>query len=366
VLPDSPDSSGIAKMYKLTASESLQEVKYMAKDGSDMGYRYVPEGVYDLSSDYFLLTLSLRNQTPKGYETYLIRTIDGIANQVTPEFHPMSLESGNWTDDYRVKSIKKGTDQIHYCLANNQMHRIRIFGSGQFDFTRIDLPDITSNSFDVDYQGHAMIGSTFIVSPDTLLTVPDFDPANTFIVKSYHEGFNLIKLINNTILVSHLYLQDNQLKLDSLTTLTQDYTGWQFFNGLSFPDLNQTIVVFDKAIITITPTSISTLSLDLFNMKSIALVDQSLDHYFLVGSDLVDKKVVLQLDPTHNPPTYSQLFVPDLLDVKKFHVTSNNTITFMAVRNSDKSLLFRRVKSGTIRDVVNLLGIKTREVFTIK
>jgi hypothetical protein len=104
-------------------------------------------------------------------------------------------------------------------------------------------------------------------------------------------------------------------------------------------------------------------------MNSISLVDQSLDHYFLVGTtvvNLLEKKVVLQIDPVQNPPTYSQLFVPDLLDVKKFHVTGNNVFTVMAIRNSDQKTLFRRVKSGTIMDVVNNQGIKTRQVFSIK
>ncbi len=369
IMPDSADISGTAKIYKLTQSESLQEVKYIAKDGSDMGNHYRPEGIYDLGNDFFLLTLSINNQVPKVYETYIVRTLDGIANQVSPEFHPMVLTSGNWTDDYRVKSIKRGTEEVYFCLANNQMQRIRIFGSGRFEFINITLPNITSNSFDIDYQGHALIGSTFIVSPDTLLTVPNFDVANTLIVKSYENGFNLLKLKDQAITISHLYLQDNALKEDSLTTLAYDHTGWQYLNGLCFPDYKQSIAVFDKAIINITATSINVISLDLFKMNNISLVDQSLDHYFLVGTTLVssvEKKVVLQIDPAQNPPTYSQLFVPDLLDVKKFHVTANNVFTVMAIRNSDQKILFRRVKSGTIMDVVNYQGIKTRQVFSIK
>jgi len=110
VLSDPADPTNGAKLFKLPVSINsinLEEVKYIAKDGSEMVGHYTPEGIYDLGSDYFMLTLSLSKKTPKAYETYLIRNIDGIAIQVSPEFHPMRSESGNWLDDDRVKPLKK-------------------------------------------------------------------------------------------------------------------------------------------------------------------------------------------------------------------------------------------------------------------
>jgi hypothetical protein len=370
VVPDSADKSGSKPLYKFTDSEQLEVVKFIAKDGSDMGDHYIPEGVFELGNDYALLTLSLNHQTSTIYESYLIRYIDGIAYQLSPEFHPMKLDHGNWINDYAVKSIKKGTDVIFYCLTNNQLQRINLLGNNRFEFKSIDIPGITSNNFDVDYQGHAMIGNTFIISPDTILTTNAYENGNTLILKASDCGFNLIKLLDGAIRISHLYLQDNQLKEDTLSTLSQDNSGWQFLSGLSFPEDSLTLAVFDKAIINISSSKVKSkvkiTSLDLFNMKSISLTDQSLTRYYLVGTDLSDRKVFLQLDPSKDPPTYSQLVVPNLLDVKKIHVTGNNVVTVFAIKFSDKKQIFRRFQSGTLKDVQNYQNISTRQVFTIK
>jgi hypothetical protein len=278
----------------------------------------------------------------------------------------MRSESGNWLDDDRVKPLKKGSELIYYCVTSTHLQRVNILGSGRFEFKSFNVPNITDNNFSVDYQGHVMIGNTFIQSVDSILPVTSFDPANMLTVKSYKNGFNLVKLNDNIITVSHLYLQDNQLKEDSLTTLSQDHTGWQFLNAFAFYDFNQTLVIFDQAIISIAPAGTKIIPLSQFNLKTISFTDQSLDHYFLVGTDLGDEKVVLQIDPSHTPQTYSQLFAPDLFDVKKFHVSNTNAITIMAVRNSDSQEVFRRIKSGTIKDVNNSQAILTKQVYTIK
>ena len=101
-------------------------------------------------------------------------------------------------------------------------------------------------------------------------------------------------------------------------------------------------------------------------MKSISLSDQSLTHYYIVGTDMADKKVFLQIDPTNATPTYSQLVAPNLLDIKKIHVSGSNTVTVMAVRLSDNKLLYRRFRTGTLKDVINYQGFTTRQVYTIK
>jgi hypothetical protein len=366
IVPDSADKSGATPLYKMTESENIEVVKFIAKDGSDMGAHFVPEGIYDLGNDYSLLNVSLNIPMQKVYDSYIVRNVDGVVYQLSPEFHPMKLEQGTWTNDFAVKSIKKSTDVIFYCLGNNQLHKINLSGNFRFTFKSIDVSNITFSNFDVDYQGNVMLGNTFIVSADTMLTTSAYEQGKTSIVKAMDYGFNLVKLQEGSIKISHLYLQDNQLKEDSLTTLVQENSGWQFLGGLSFPANHLTLAIFDKGILNITPSKISVTPLSTFNMKSISLTDQSLTYYYIVGTNMSDKKVFLQVDPTNASPTYSQLVAPNILDIKKIHVSGSNTVTVMAVRLSDNKLLYRRFRTGTLKDVLNYQGFNTRQVYTIK
>ena len=365
IVADSPDAPDFARLYKLTESDRLQELRCIAQDGSDMGSHYVPEGIYDLNRDFFMLSLSVNNSAPKVYETYMVRIADGNAFEISPEFHPLKSGQDGWVADYNVKAIKKGNDMIFYSLTSNQLQRIVITGKDRFDFKTIDISGIAFNNYDIDYQGHAMIGNTFIVSPDTVLNTSVYEQGNSYIAKAYDYGFYVIKLKESSIQIFHLYYKDQVLKTDSLTTLLQDSLDWQFKGSLSFPDYSQTFVVFDKGIVSLNKSTAKVISLDLLSINSIEMVDQSRTYFYLVGANFAGKKIFLKVNPAYNPLTYSDLIVPNLFDIKKLHVSGNNTVTIMAVRISDQKEVFRYIQEVKIKDVENYQAIKTRQVFTV-
>jgi hypothetical protein len=367
VIPDSTGTSGNTVIYKLTESERLQEVQFKAQDGSNMGNRYVPEGIYSLNRDFFMLSLSVNNTVPKVYETYLVRLSDGKAFEIASDYRPLKQGEQGWTANYDVNAVKKGNDMVFYSLGINKLEKITISNKDHFKFETLDISGISFNNYDADYEGHVMIGNVYFLSSDTVFTSTVYDQGNSFIVKAYDHGFNIVKLKDGEIQAFHVYVENQELKEIDLGTAAQDITDWQFLGSLSFPDYFKTFVVFNKGLLCISKTEVKTISLTPYSLSNITMLDQSRVNFYLAGTDVLDKKMFLRLSPNADPPTYTQLIVPNMYDVKKYNVYGDNTVSLMAVKIADQKELFRYIRqTGSTLDVINYQGIKTRQIYTVK
>lgn len=314
-----------------------------------------------------MLSLSVNNTLPKVYETYLVRLSDGNAYEIPADYRPLKFVQGGWTANYDVNAVKKGNDMVFYSLGENKLNKITINDKDHFDFETIDVSGIAFNNYDADYEGHVMIGNSYIVSSDTIYTTSIYEQENSIIVKAYDYGFNIIKLKDNTFQTFHIYVQDNVLKEDTLTALSLDYTGWNFIGSFSFPDYYQTLVVFDKGIVDITKVETKLVTSISLKINTIALADQSRINYYLAGTNDLNAKVFLKVNPAFDPPTFTDLIVPNAYNIRKLHVSGDNTVSIMAVKVSDQKEIFRYIRqTGSTLDVINYQAIKTRQVFTVK
>jgi hypothetical protein len=374
VVQEYPDNSGLtanqtpdfAKLYKITNSDTLQTVTYRTADGADMGYAYIPEAVYDLNSSYLFLTLTRKDQIPKNYESYLIQKATGIATEITPEFHPGTRITNQPSDDYSPKAFREGAPGFFYCFTDHALKGINLNGTNEIGILSQTISDVVNSDFSADTDGNFLIDGKYITANGSL-DVPVYKTGKSFVSKALDKGIYMVTLIDSFAEIDHIYLENNSLKTDLITTLSKGTETWTFRGSASFPDDHCSVIVFDKGIISITPLETKLLPLSMFSLSSIDLMDHSVKKFYIAGTNVLNKRVFMLMNPSTNPITFTQTFSPGIFDYKILHASPENVVTFFATRSADNREVFGYVpESSNVMIKVNNQGIKVKQVVAFK
>ena len=374
VVPEYPNNSGLkpnqepdfAKLYKITISDTLQKVKYLSSDGQDMEFAYIPEAIYDLSATYLFLTLTRRNQIPKVYESYLIQKNGGKAFEIDPEFHPKTLINNELNDDYFSKSFREGAANYFYCFTNRKIECINLNESDKFPVSNQTIPDVSFSDFETDIDGNIFIEGKLVTATGSQ-DVSVFKKGQSFVSKALDKGFYIATLKDTSVEINQISLNNGTLITKFIRDISKGADQWIFRGAATFRDFNCAMFVFDKGIINITPHKTNLLPFASFSLTDIELFDHSEKKFYIVGTNVLNKKVFMLFNPSTKPITFTHTFSPNTYDYKNLHVTTNNVVTFFATRIADNREVFGYIpESSNVMVKINHQGLKVKQVVAFK
>jgi hypothetical protein len=374
IVPEYPDNSSLrpdetadfAKLYKITQSDTLQIVKYLSTLGTDMGYAYVPEAVYDLNASYMFLTLSRKDKVPKEYESYLIQKSSGNATEIYPEFHPKKFSNGVLVDDDTTAAFHEGASNYFYCFDDQKIDIIHINSASSVDISSVTIPSVSSSDFTVDKDGNIYIQGKIITS-SSVLDISGYQDGKSFVSKSLSSGFYLATLKDTSVEINQLTIENNALKTILIKDIGKGSDTWAYKGSAILTNLSSAFLVFDKGIINITPSETKIVPLSWFSLNSINLVNQSSKNFYITGSNVLDKEVFMLINPTSTPPAYTQTLPPNSYSYKKINVTTDNIVTFFATHISDSREVFGYIpESSNVMIRTNYQALKVKRIVAYK
>jgi hypothetical protein len=105
----------------------------------------------------------------------------------------------------------------------------------------------------------------------------------------------------------------------------------------------------------------------MFSLSSIDLMDHSVKKFYIAGTNVLNKRVFMLMNPSTNPITFTQTFSPGIFDYKILHASPENVVTFFATRSADNREVFGYVpESSNVMIKVNNQGIKVKQVVAFK
>jgi hypothetical protein len=356
------------RLYKYTKSALLTKVKFIAENGKDMGDHYATEVVYELSETFFLLNLSVQGSNPKDFENYIVNIADGTATKISGAFRPMLPSQGTWTTNYNLKAIQKINGNLLIGLGENKAYKINALSSEVRSLDNFDVSGMWEGSFAVDSLGTCMAGNKIYTESDSTFTSKTMENGNSYAVRAYPSGFYVVKMLQNSILLLRLHQQNSQLIEDTLQSFQQTNTDWKYKGALAFPDYQQSVIVFDKGAVQVSPSIQKVIPVNKWGMTSIAMVDQSKSHAYLSGLDLFSKDLLTKVNFSDGNFGYGDFYAPNRYGISTMNVSWNNSLAFSGITyfNQNKEAIVYYPQSGSNEEHVNTQSIKVRQIIAIK
>lgn len=342
------------KLFKLTDSDNLEEVKYLGTARVETYSDRIPVSMYNINSEYFLINYEYG--TAKTLESYLIRRFDGSAQKLSKVVHPEK----NGQTDFDIESIRHDQNSGFYWANSIGNWKLDLKSSASPVISQI-LSGENLGNFCVDYMGN-LIGDQKIYmvnGTNAVLESSSVIPVNSFVNQMYY-----LFRKGDSIQCAQLDISSGSVgekKLLKAFKLTQEES--VLIGSHAFSEVNKIIVVMSKAILQINGTTVKSLDLATLNLKTIISCGFSGGFYFIYGENPISNKVFVRLDPSGINTVYTQILAPNTVVIDQFSATTNNNILFTATRISDSKKIFGYIPfEGNNRIIDDDIGITEKQV----
>ncbi len=361
-------SSSAGILYQLTGINTLSEVDFINVNDFNMNGYYSPAYFYHLNELYFMATFYIVNSKPQVIDSYIINYSDGKVFKLPEGFYPMKYNGSEWVQESYEKAILEGPENSFYFKGENRVFEITASELDLFSTQTIDIPGTSSSNFNVDIQGHIMVGNTVYTSPTITYISNVFNSTDSYSASNFNNGFSIVKLINNEIITFNVYPQNGNLVEDTLNVIQGVGNGWQYIGTFKYSNPNQIIFVFNQGIVVINDKGTSLMNFSDLQFSNIYEADQSDTHLFLFADDGNQNKVFLQITPANNPPTYTEIFAPNQYLITHFNVREDDDLIYQANRldNNTKVFGFYSESKSYINEVINYQNLTAHQLITIK
>jgi hypothetical protein len=348
----------VNKLFMITPEGYVQEVTYLDENGDVIAQNLVePTAIYNVNSTYVIVCFSFN-------EGYLVRKTDGAVYSLSDAGIPhVQLQFGNFQNAERILTDSSGNIYYQYSSTGeaSQVKLAKIDVSDPNNLTKINyLPDTdTPHGFWVTAEGH--------------------------VVYNYGDGgSNRIKKSNGGIynLPSYIWMPfwiglDGKIKYqnpgdgtDKIYTVNIDGSynvSLTDVAGVSIGQaVSQAILKFSDRILIIdvqwtsgvkeveNPTN-NPRNVTIPSISEIGLAVQSESYYYISGTNASNEPLLLRVNPQNDAVT--TLINPNIYDIYKMTVSSDNTVTFNALRMSDGVKVLGLVSfQGTITIIDEVLN----------
>lgn len=353
-------------LYKLNHSAAISAVDYINVDGFSMDGYYAPNYFYQINDLYFLATFSVINSNPTIIDSYIINYSDGKAFKMPQGFYPMKSNGNGWIQETYEKPIKPGPNNSYYFRGENRVFRITVTALDLFTIDVLDISGTSASDFDVDAQGDVMVGNTIYSSPAIYYHSTVFNSANSYISSSFNSGFSLLRLINNNIEAYHLYLKNNKLIEDTISTIYGQGNGWQYIGAYKFSNPGQVIYVFNQGMISINGNSASLITLNSLQLSSIKIADQSINNLYVFATNITNQAGFFQINPAKEPLNYAEIFSPNQYLFTHINILGNDDFSYQAKRLDTNVQVFGFYSATYVNEVINYKNSTASQLITVK
>lgn len=358
-------TSTVSKLFKITPDGYVEEVTYTDEEGNSVTTQVEPVGVYNVNADYVIVTFGFDVINPQ--ESYLVRKDDGAVYRITFEqalaspikmlnyfknASPVVADASNNIYFYGSRHDEKGSNTVY-----------KITNPGTNPFIEDYIPAADSaytfsadNSGNIFYYGRS-IGSDSEVDRIKKLNggLDNFSPHDWAYWKAANGSMYYLDYNDIT--------SDTQIKkitVDSgFNVIETNYGASSNTGDLWFtPEFSYLLNVSDSTLVIVSQTG-SLKVIDVYNdtdtpvkidlsgvLNSITVAASSDDYYYIAGNNTANKGVLKKCNVNH---VCSNLLTAGQYDIYAMVVSSNNDVTFNALRMSDGAKIIATVDdSGTI------------------
>jgi hypothetical protein len=358
----SGDASDSLKLIKQTITDDFRLVSYLTEDGNDLGNDYIPDGIYTLNSNYFLLNVYRKADLARSIQSYTVNKTDGRVYQLNEAIIPHQYTNNSWIKGCPDGGFIMGNTNTFYIPDGTKICKLELRSDGTGTVSSILM---NNPIFDADVLGNVLSGSTIELNDKSHIPFTVFGD-KSFVVKDFNSGFYLIDLEVDTIRIRNVVLGSSGYTLVNKANIIQNSGDWNYLGNSSIQNSKASLLLFDKAILFIDSEEAKLISFDELSLKTISSFYVSNDALFIVGKNILDAEVFVKINPKPNPISFSDVMGPNSYAYHFMQISPEGSISFYARRlNSTQDVIgFLSSKSANIID--NEFNIKVKQVLPLK
>ncbi|MEN8134544.1 MAG: hypothetical protein ABFS18_03275 [Thermodesulfobacteriota bacterium] len=344
------------RIFKITPDGYIVEVTIKDKKGQTFTYQYEPSAVYDVNSEWVIITFGGFSYPRSGF---LVRKSDGAVYE---------LENSPSTNGYTFNNAKNiqldaagNIYYVNYGVNQNGAAVYKLDVSDQSNITETRVTPDTDNplAFFVNPQGHVYYyysssnGNRIRMSNGGLVNLPtgqslsawiDLD-GNISYISSSDGYFDVV--IDDSFNVSTIQ-NPNPL---SVSLYSNDVTGYL----IKFID--RTIIAtkfgFGPYILEVENPSNSPREISLPEISQWKKIVYSDNYYYLSGVDSSNDPILLKVDPTDDSVSVLLPNSGDYYDIQNMNVSPNDEVIFNALRMFDGAKVVGKIDSNGQLTILN-------------
>jgi hypothetical protein len=348
-------SSTTNTLFKITETGAVQEVGYKDADNNPYTITLKPVSIDNVDTNYVVFSFGSDKSNPT--ECYLTNKSTGAVYLLGSAASPMDSKCPLPQTNSKEKTIL--TDN-----KSNFYYRYYGFSNGNFPYylrqvNYTDPTNIAATQYIVDSEsvGDFIVDSNGNVAYNANLT-GDANTAVNRIRKSNGGYYNLSHTAFWVGLDGNIYLADGSFEVkkvsidsdynvsistydnNTLARISNQHYKLKLSNKLIFVQQNSgSTIAIDNGY------EINTLDLPLSNIN---IARSSSNYVYISGTDnSSSNSVLVKFNPSDN--SSSQMYTKGTYDIYNFNVTSDDTITFSALRMNDgKKVLGKILANGTL------------------
>ena len=348
-------SSTTNTLFKITETGAVQEVGYKDADNNSYTITLKPVSIDNVDTNYVVFSFGSDKSNPT--ECYLTNKSTGAVYLLGSAASPMDSKCPLPQTNSKEKTIL--TDN-----KSNFYYRYYGFSNGNFPYylrqvNYTDPTNIAATQYIVDSEsvGDFIVDSNGNVAYNANLT-GDANTAVNRIRKSNGGYYNLSHTAFWVGLDGNIYLADGSFEVkkvsidsdynvsistydnNTLARISNQHYKLKLSNKLIFVQQNSgSTIAIDNGY------EINTLDLPLSNIN---IARSSSNYVYISGTDnSSSNSVLVKFNPSDN--SSSQMYTKGTYDIYNFNVTSDDTITFSALRMNDgKKVLGKILANGTL------------------
>jgi hypothetical protein len=353
-------SSTTNTLFKVSAEGFMQEVTFTDDAGNSTSTTRNPVGVYDVNQDYIILVFGF--DALNLSDGYLVRKGDGKIFSLASAGLPSGFPTNTNFKNGRIVQTDQ-TGDIFYKVRSTGAG-----GAGVFDLVKIDtsnpalLTNISYSPTDETIYNFAVNAQGNIIYNSRLKT--DLN-SEFYRIKKNNGGFQNIPLgsVYWVGIDQNFYYQNSaavkKLVIDDAGNVTSSDYGVYSFNipaiydsyKFDFSDRQVFASTSGARVVEVINPSNNPREVPGLPVAPIRIGGQSNNYYYLAGSDSNSNPTIIRVDPKTD--SHVQLYTPGKYDVYEMAVSSDDVVTFSALRLSDGKKVFIKIDSSGNESVIN-------------
>ena len=352
------------KLFKITNSGYVEEVKYYNEERNEISLMYQPIAIYNVNSEYVIVCFGIDKYSIAS--GYLVRKSDGAVFSLENAGFP--IEPQNYFKNAKIIHTDQEGNIYYLRFTSNLREIVKLNTKNPASITAEVYSPFTDSieAFVVDPRGNILYGG-FLgeigVSPDYTKKVFRIKMANGAIYNLSIPGGenifwrgpdgNFYYIIEDYEIIDYTYYYFKRIKK---ITITQNYEINESIYGDPFdflPNRIGFILNFNNSIINVVENSI----FEIYNssnqprevilpglrFQSIYLAVSSPNYYYIAGKNEDYQPVLVKVNPLND--SYSFLINPGEYEVYKMTVSNDDELTFSALRRFDGAKIIGKVDS---------------------
>ena len=359
IVPGSTSSSTSNTLFKITETGAVQEVEYKDADNNSYTMTQQPVSIDNVDTNYVVFTFGLNKSNP--YQCYLTNKSTGAvyllgsaASQLESKCPLPQLNSKEKT----ILSDNKSNFYYRYYgpSTGNSFYYLR-----QVNYT--DPTNIAATQYVIDSESV----DNFIVDSNgnvayTAYTTAGFADTAVYRIRKGNGGYyNLSHTAYWVGLDGNIYLAASDSEEVKKVSIDSDYnvsiSSYDNITTSSVRIRNQHYKLkLSNKLIFVLPGNDSTIAIDNGSeintldlpLSTISIARSSSNYVYISGTDnSSSNSVLVKFNPSDN--SSSQMYTKGTYDIYNFNVTSDDNITFSALRMNDgKKVLGKILANGTL------------------